>query len=88
MDAGAPKSRALEIIDELEPHYRGPYCGTIGIFYPNGDFKLSVAIRILITGENESYYWVGAGIVWDSIPEKEYLETLLKARAIQKSIFV
>lgn len=85
---GAPKSRALEIINELEPHYRGPYCGALGLFCPNGDFKLSVAIRVLLTDEKESYYWVGAGIVWDSIPKEEYLETLLKARAIQKSIFV
>lgn len=85
---GAPKSRALEIINELEPHYRGPYCGALGLFCPNGDFKLSVAIRVLLTDEKESSYWVGAGIVWDSIPKEEYLETLLKARAIQKSIFV
>ena len=85
---GAPKSRALEIIDELEPHYRGPYCGAIGVFYPNGNFKLSVAIRIMTVSKRGSNYWVGAGIVWDSLPEKEYLETLLKARAIQKSIFI
>lgn len=83
---GAPKSRALEIIDELEPHYRGPYCGTIGIFYPDGDFKLSVAIRVLVSSNDKTIYWVGGGIVWDSDPDKEYLETLLKARAIQRSM--
>ena len=44
---GAPKKRTLEVIDELEPHLRGPYCGAIGIFYPDGDFTLSVAIRIM-----------------------------------------
>lgn len=83
---GAPKSRALEIIDELEPHFRGPYCGTIGIFYPDGDFKLSVAIRVLVSSNYKTVYWVGGGIVWDSDPEREYLETLLKARAIQRSM--
>jgi aminodeoxychorismate synthase component I len=83
---GAPKSRALEIIDELEPHYRGPYCGAFGIFYPNMDFTLSVAIRIMLSVENSTCYWVGGGIVWDSEPEKEYDETLLKAQAIRKTL--
>ncbi len=45
---GAPKRRTIEIIDELEPHIRGPYCGAIGVFYPNGDFILSVPIRIIV----------------------------------------
>ncbi len=83
---GAPKKRTLEIIDELEPHYRGPYCGAIGIFYPNGDFTLSVGIRIIVTDAKESTFWVGSGIVWDSDPEQEYEETLLKAKAIKKAI--
>jgi len=83
---GAPKSRALEIIDELEPHYRGPYCGTFGIFYPNMDFTLSVAIRIMLSVDNSTCYWVGGGIVWDSEPVKEYEETLLKAKAIRKTL--
>ena len=83
---GAPKRRAVELIDELEPHVRGPYCGAIGIFYPNGDFTLSVAIRILFAKDGIGTFWVGGGIVWDSDPEKEFDETLLKAIAIQKAL--
>ena len=83
---GAPKSRALEIIDKLEPHYRGPYCGALGIFYPNMDFTLSVAIRIMLAENRRTCYWVGGGIVWDSKPEDEFEETLLKAKAIRKTL--
>ncbi|GEM_PF-570158 len=91
---GAPKKRALEIIDELEPHLRGPYCGALGILSPDGDFTLSVAIRVLVSREGsgsvmsgaEGTFWVGGGIVWDSDPEKEYEETLVKARAIKKAL--
>ncbi len=82
---GAPKKRALEIIDLLEPHYRGPYCGTVGIFYPDGDFTLSVGIRVLVVEQNTARYWAGSGIVWDSDPDEEYEETLLKASAIRKA---
>jgi len=80
---GAPKRRALEIIDELEPHLRGPYCGVLGIFFPNGDFVLSVGIRILVLKGKEGIFWTGSGIVWDSDPVKEYEETVLKARFIK-----
>ncbi len=83
---GAPKKRAVEIIDELEPHFRGPYCGAIGIFYPKGDFILSVAIRILIAKEDRGTFWVGGGIVWDSDPQMEYEETLIKAQALMKAL--
>ena len=83
---GAPKSRALEIIDELEPHFRGPYCGAYGVFYPDMDFTLSVAIRIMLSTDSNTCYWVGGGIVWDSDPEREYEETLLKAKAIRKTL--
>ncbi|HEX9664932.1 MAG TPA: aminodeoxychorismate synthase component I [Thermodesulfobacteriota bacterium] len=79
---GAPKKRTLEIIDELEPHYRGPYCGVIGIFMPNGDLTLSVGIRIVVIRNDSATFWVGSGIVWDSEPEEEYDETLIKAKAI------
>ena len=85
---GAPKKRALEIIDELEHHQRGPYCGAMGIFMPNGDFTLSVGIRILVAKQERAMFWVGAGIVWDSDPESEYEETLIKARAIKKALGV
>ncbi len=83
---GAPKRRSLEVIDELEPHNRGPYCGAIGIFYPGGDFTLSVGIRILAAEPQRSTFWVGGGIVWDSDPESEYDETLLKSIAIRKAM--
>ncbi len=85
---GAPKRRTIEIIDELEPHVRGPYCGAIGVFYPNGDFILSVPIRIIVNWENNYRYWVGSGIVWDSDPEQEYEELLTKASAIRKALKV
>lgn len=78
---GAPKRRAVELIDELEPHARGPYCGAIGVFYPGGDFKLSVAIRTGVIRGNTLTFWTGGGIVWDSDPKAEYEETLTKARA-------
>ncbi len=83
---GAPKTRTLEIIDEIEPHYRGPYCGAIGIFYPGGEFTLSVAIRVMTTHSGQSTFWVGGGIVWDSDPQKEYDETILKSKAIRNAM--
>ncbi|MGI9534815.1 MAG: chorismate-binding protein, partial [Thermodesulfobacteriota bacterium] len=57
-----------------------------GIFYPGKDFTLSVAIRIMLSTKNSTCYWVGGGIVWDSDPEKEYEETLLKAKAIRNTL--
>lgn len=83
---GAPKRRAMEIIDELEPHLREPYCGAIGVFTPGGDFTLSVAIRVLVATLGEGTFWVGGGIVWDSEPRLEYEETLVKARALMKAL--
>lgn len=83
---GAPKSRAIEIICEIEPHHRGPYCGTFGVFYPDMNFTLSVAIRIMLLTAESTCYWVGSGIVWDSDPENEYEETLLKAQAIRSAL--
>ncbi|GJM17140.1 MAG: hypothetical protein DHS20C13_24670 [Thermodesulfobacteriota bacterium] len=83
---GAPKKRTLEVIDELEPHLRGPYCGAIGIFYPNGDFTLSVGIRIVLTKPGKATFFVGGGIVWDSDPQKEFEETLLKSQAMTKAM--
>jgi aminodeoxychorismate synthase component I len=83
---GAPKRRVLEIIDALEPHLRGPYCGAVGVFFPGGDFTLSVGIRLLVTDPRKATFWVGGGIVWDSDPEKEYEETLLKSLAIKRAL--
>lgn len=83
---GAPKKRALEIIDELEPHYRGPYCGALGIFYPGGDFTLSVGIRTAVVEPERTTFWTGSGIVWDSDPESEFIETSLKSKAMTKAL--
>ncbi|MGH7884451.1 MAG: aminodeoxychorismate synthase component I, partial [Thermodesulfobacteriota bacterium] len=82
---GAPKVRAIEIIDELEPHYRGPYCGAVCFLKPYGDFTISVAIRVKLNTRVKSIFWVGGGIVWDSDPETEYEETILKSKAITEA---
>jgi para-aminobenzoate synthetase component 1 len=77
---GAPKFRAMEIIDELEPIARGPYCGAHGYLGFNRESQLSISIRTAIHKDATAYFHVGAGIVADSIPEAEYEETLAKAR--------
>jgi len=77
---GAPKIRAMEIIDELEPVTRGPYTGALGYLGFNRESQLSIAIRTAICRENMAYFHVGAGIVADSIPVAEYDETIAKAR--------
>jgi len=77
---GAPKFRAMEIIDELEPVSRGPYCGAIGYLGFNREGQLNIAIRTAICRDGVAHFNVGAGIVADSIPEAEYEETLAKAR--------
>jgi len=78
---GAPKVRAMEIIDEVEPTPRGVYTGAIGYIDLSGDMDMAMAIRTAITTGNRLYINVGGGIVADSIPEREYDETLLKADA-------
>ncbi len=75
---GAPKIRALEIINELETEARGVYCGSIGFFEPNGDYLLNVAIRTIVQTGNQCEMGVGSGVVADSEAEPEYRETLLK----------
>ena len=77
---GAPKFRAMEIIDELEPVSRGPYCGAIGYLGFNRESQLSIAIRTAICRDGVAHFNVGAGIVADSNPAAEYEETLAKAR--------
>jgi para-aminobenzoate synthetase component 1 len=80
---GAPKIRAMEIIDELEPNRRSLYTGAIGYFSRQGSSGFNIAIRtILIEGDRASYQ-VGGGIVADSDPESEYEETLAKGRGLQ-----
>jgi para-aminobenzoate synthetase component I len=76
---GAPKIRAMEIIDELEPVTRGPYTGAIGYLGFNRESQLSIAIRTAICTEQMAYFHVGAGIVADSVPAAEHDETLAKA---------
>ena len=76
---GAPKFRAMEIIDELEPVTRGPYCGCHGYLGFNRESQLSITIRTAICAQNKIHFNVGAGIVADSNPEFEYGETLAKA---------
>ena len=83
---GAPKIRAMQIIEELEPTRRGAYCGSIGYIGFDGDTEFNIAIRSLHLKEGQLDYQVGAGIVWDSDPEDEYQETLDKARAIRDTI--
>jgi len=77
--SGAPKIRALEIIEELEPVTRGPYTGALGYLGFNRESQLSILIRAAICREGMAYFHVGAGIVADSVPAAEYEETLAKA---------
>jgi para-aminobenzoate synthetase component 1 len=79
---GAPKIRAMQIIDELEPVRRGPYCGAIGYLASDGRMEFNVAIRTMIVKDGLVHIPVGGGIVADSDPAAEYEETLVKARAM------
>jgi para-aminobenzoate synthetase component 1 len=84
--SGCPKIRAIQIIDELEPTRRHVYTGAIGFIGFNGDLRLNVAIRTMTAVGDRVYYQVGGGIVADSVPEKEYAETLHKAAALENAI--
>lgn len=79
---GAPKIRAMEIIDELEPTRRSVYTGSIGYLSFNGDLDLNIAIRTFLVKGGKAYFQVGGAVVYDSEPEAEYQETLDKARAL------
>ncbi len=83
---GAPKVRAMEVIEELEPTRRGVYTGSIGYIGFDGDAEFNIAIRSLHLKDGYLDYQVGSGIVWDSEPEDEYQETIDKARAIREAI--
>jgi len=83
---GAPKIRAMEIIDELEPTKRNIYTGSAGFISFSGTMSLNILIRTIVIKNEELYFQVGGGIVSDSDPEKEYLETLDKARAMVYAI--
>lgn len=84
--SGAPKVRAMEIIDELEPTRRGLYGGAVGYISFNGNMDTAIAIRTLLIKGNVAYLGVGAGIVADSVPEKEFEETMNKGKALLKAI--
>ena len=83
---GAPKIRAMEIIDELEKSKRKMYAGAIGYFSANKNFDTCIALRTALIKDNKFYIQSGAGIVADSVPEKEYLETVNKAKALINSL--
>ena len=84
--SGAPKIRAMEIIDELEKNKRKLYAGGIGYFTPNDEFDTCIALRTALIKNDKFYVQAGAGIVADSKPEKEYLETINKAKALMKAV--
>jgi anthranilate synthase component 1 len=83
---GAPKVRAMEIIDELEPVRRGPYAGAVGYFSYSGNMDMCITIRTLVIKDGVVYMQAGAGIVADSVPENEYEETVNKAKGMMKAV--
>lgn len=84
--SGAPKIRAMEIIEESEPCRRGPYAGALGYFSYNGNADFAITIRALVAKEKRGYIQVGAGVVADSVPEREWFETEHKAEALLKAL--
>ena len=85
---GAPKVRAMELIDELEPVRRGVYAGTVGYFGKNGDMDHAIAIRTLVFGDGQYSYQAGAGIVADSVAENEYQEVLAKSAILRHALAI
>ena len=84
--SGAPKIRAMEIIDELEKNKRKLYAGGIGYFTPNGEFDTCIALRTALIKNKKFYVQAGAGVVADSKPETEYTETVNKAKALMRAV--
>jgi anthranilate synthase component I len=84
--SGAPKVRAMEIIDEVEPHRRGPYAGAVGYIDFAGNMDTCIALRTVVVQNGIAYVQAGAGLVADSVPTTEYEETLNKARGMLKAI--
>jgi anthranilate synthase component 1 len=84
--SGAPKIRAMQIIAELEPEKRGPYAGAAGYFSFSGNMDMAISIRTMVVSKSIAYTQAGCGIVYDSVPEREYEETMSKARALLKAI--
>ena len=85
--SGAPKIRAMEIIDELETSKRKMYAGGIGYFSSDKNFDTCIALRTALIKNKKFYVQSGAGIVADSVPEKEYQETINKAKALMNSLY-
>ncbi|TKA94145.1 anthranilate synthase component I [Cereibacter changlensis] len=83
--SGAPKVRAMEIIDELEPEKRGVYGGGVGYFAANGEMDFCIALRTAVLKDETLYIQAGGGVVYDSDPESEYQETVNKARALRRA---
>ncbi|NBD28057.1 anthranilate synthase component I family protein [Paenibacillus sp. T1] len=83
---GAPKIRTMEIIEELEPTRRGPYTGSMGWIDYNGDMEFNIIIRTMLVKDEVVHIQAGAGIVIDSLPEREYVESMNKAKALWKAI--
>ena len=86
--SGAPKVRAMEIIDELEPTARGPYAGAVGYVDFSGNVDTAIALRTLVIAAGRAWVQAGAGIVADSDPSREFEETENKARALQQAILL
>ncbi len=84
--SGAPKIRAMEIIAEFEPEKRGPYAGAVGYFSFSGNMDMAIAIRTMVMSKGVAYVQAGGGIVYDSVPEREYEESMNKARALLKAL--
>jgi len=84
--SGAPKIRAMEVIAELEPDKRGPYAGCVGYFSFSGAMDTAITIRTIVLANGTAHVQAGAGIVYDSVPSREYEETMSKARALLKAI--
>ncbi len=83
--SGAPKIRAMEIVAELESEQRGVYAGAVGYFSFSGNMDMAIAIRTMVLKDGVAYVQAGCGVVYDSVPEKEFQETLNKARALLKA---
>ena len=84
--SGAPKIRAMEIIDELEPTRRGPYAGAVGYFGFSGNMDTCITIRTLVIKDKVAYIQAGGGVVADSVPALEYFETVNKAKAMMRAV--
>ena len=86
--SGSPKVRAMEIIDQLENTRRGPYAGAVGYFSFSGNLDTCITIRTVVINKDTAYVQAGAGIVADSLPEREYQETLNKAKAQMEALLL